>query len=304
VRIALAGTPQVAIPALEWLCTSEHELVRVFTTSAKPSGRGGRTVKSDVALWCERTGIDCIEISRVEDFDGYLSDLDCVVVIAFGILLPQNILDQPKHGFINLHFSELPRWRGAAPVQRAIENGDLNLGATVFLLDAGMDTGPIYRSASYTRDPRMRAAEALEFLSGEGVFLIKEALGDISSGISPTAQNDDGASVASKISKSESQIDWLADADGICRKILAFYPSPVAFTLFRGDTLKITQAHVSAIALDLLLPGEIQVSKNSVLIGTNGGVLEITSVIPQGKAEMKAADWARGARILSGECFG
>jgi methionyl-tRNA formyltransferase len=304
VRIALAGTPHVALPTLEWLSGSEHELVRVFTTSAKPSGRGGRLVKSDVALWCEAKGIECIEISGVQDFEGHLGDLDCVVVIAFGILLPQNVLDQPRHGFINLHFSELPRWRGAAPVQRAIENGDSNLGITIFKLDAGMDTGPIYRSASHVRDQDMRAAEALEYLSQQGVSLIADALRDILSGVLPTAQSSAGSSIASKLSKNEGEIDWLGSVDAIQRKILAFYPSPIAFTRFRGDVLKITHSHISDTPVDSLSPGEVRASKSSLLVGASGGVLEILSLIPQGKGEMNAADWARGARILTGERFG
>jgi methionyl-tRNA formyltransferase len=304
VRIALAGTPHVALPTLEWLSGSEHELVRVFTTSAKPSGRGGRLVKSDVALWCEAKGIECIEISGVQDFEGHLGDLDCVVVIAFGILLPQNVLDQPRHGFINLHFSELPRWRGAAPVQRAIENGDSNLGITIFKLDAGMDTGPIYRSASHVRDQDMRAAEALEYLSQQGVSLIADALRDILSGVLPTAQSSAGSSIASKLSKNEAEIDWLGSVDAIQRKILAFYPSPIAFTRFRGDVLKITHSHISDTPVDSLSPGEVRASKSSLLVGASGGVLEILSLIPQGKGEMNAADWARGARILTGERFG
>jgi methionyl-tRNA formyltransferase len=304
VRIALAGTPHVALPTLEWLSGSEHELVRVFTTSAKPSGRGGRLVKSDVALWCEAKGIECIEISGVQDFEGHLGDLDCVVVIAFGMLLPQNVLDQPRHGFINLHFSELPRWRGAAPVQRAIENGDSNLGITIFKLDAGMDTGPIYRSESHVRDQDMRAAEALEYLSQQGVSLIADALRDILSGVLPTAQSSAGSSIASKLSKNEAEIDWLGSVDAIQRKILAFYPSPIAFTRFRGDVLKITHSHISDTPVDSLSPGEVRASKSSLLVGASGGVLEILSLIPQGKGEMNAADWARGARILTGERFG
>jgi methionyl-tRNA formyltransferase len=304
VRIALAGTPHVAVPALEWLSNSEHELVRVFTTSSKPSGRGGRLIKSDVALWCDANGVECVEISEVQGFEGYLMDLDCVVVIAFGILLPQHILDQPRHGFINLHFSELPRWRGAAPVQRAIENGDSCLGITVFSLDAGMDTGPIYQHASFKRDHQMRSAEALDFLAQHGVPLISDSLRDISSGISPIAQSLEGSSIATKISKSEAQIDWFSSVDAIHRKILAFYPSPIAHTLFRGDTLKVTMSIISDGSVDSLSPGEIHVTKNSLFVGASGGVLEILSLIPQGKGEMKAADWARGARIDSGERFG
>lgn len=303
-RIALAGTPQIAVPTLEWLLTSDHELVRVFTTSPRAAGRGGHIVKSDVARWCEQNSVDCIEIGKSDDFQGYLDDIDYVVVIAFGVLLPQIILDQPTHGFINLHFSELPRWRGAAPVQRAIEHGDTHLGITVFSLDAGMDTGPIYRSAAFKRDPQMRTSEALAYLATEGVTLIEDSLADISVGVSPTVQSSAGVSIAFKIGKDEALLDWNSSADVLQRKILAFYPNPIARTFFRGDLLKITHAVLPTTYEEKLKPGELHVSKSAVLIGTSDGLLEILSVIPQGKSEMKAADWARGARINHGEYIG
>jgi methionyl-tRNA formyltransferase len=304
VRIALAGTPQIAVPTLEWLLASNHELVRVFTTSAKAAGRGGQIVQSDVARWCEENSVDCVEIANTDDFQKKLDDIDCVVVIAFGILLPQEVLDQPTHGFINLHFSELPQWRGAAPVQRAIEHGDTHLGITVFALDAGMDTGPIYHRATFDRNPQMRTSEALAFLATEGVTLIEDTLADISAGVSPIMQSATGVSIASKISKDEALLDWSMSADVIARKILAFYPNPMARTLFRGDLLKVTNAVVSTTHEEKLKPGELHVSKNAVLVGTSDGLLEILTVIPQGKSEMKAADWARGARINPGEYIG
>jgi methionyl-tRNA formyltransferase len=304
VRIALAGTPQIAVPTLEWLLRSDHELVRVFTTSPKAAGRGGNIVKSDVARWCDQNSIDCIEIATTDDFQAKLNDIDCVVVIAFGILLPQNVLNQPTHGFINLHFSELPRWRGAAPVQRAIEHGDTHLGMTVFSLDEGMDTGPIYRSTTLERDPQMRTSETLAYLATEGVTLIKDSLADISGGVSPTMQSSAGVSIASKISKDEALLDWNLNADVLQRKILAFYPNPIARTFFRGDLLKVTNALLLTTYEEKLKPGELRVSKSAVLVGTSDGLLEILSVIPQGKSEMKAADWARGARINHGEYIG
>ena len=303
-RIALAGTPQIAVPTLEWLLTSKHELVRVFTTSAKPSGRGGQIGKSDVALWCQENTVECIEIAKSEDFQRNLDDIDCVVVIAFGILLPQYILDLPRHGFINLHFSELPRWRGAAPVQRAIEHGDTHFGITVFALDASMDTGPIYRRASFERNPQLRTSEALSYLAAEGVTLIQDSLADISAGVSPIMQDSAGVSIASKIGKDEALLDWSLSADVIHRKILAFYPNPIARTLFRGDLLKVTNAVLSTTCEEKLKPGELYISKSAVLVGTSDGLLEILAVIPQGKNEMKAADWARGARINPGEYIG
>jgi methionyl-tRNA formyltransferase len=278
--------------------------VKVFTTSAKPAGRGGQIVKSDVALWCEENTVECIEIAKTDDFQKKLDDIDCVVVIAFGILLPQKVLDVPTHGFINLHFSELPQWRGAAPVQRAIEHGDTHLGITVFALDAGMDTGPIYRRATFERKPQMRTSEALAFLATEGVALIEDSLADISAGVSPVMQSTEGGSIASKVSKDEALLDWSMSADVIARKILAFYPNPIARTLFRGDLVKVTDAVVSTTYEEMLKPGELHISTSAVLVGTSDGLLELLTVIPQGKNEMKAADWARGARINPGEYIG
>jgi methionyl-tRNA formyltransferase len=248
--------------------------------------------------------VECIEISKTDDFQQKLDDIDCVVVIAFGVLLPQKVLDLPTYGFINLHFSELPQWRGAAPVQRAIEHGDSHLGITVFALDAGMDTGPIYRRSTFKRNPEMRTSEALAFLATEGVTLIDDSLADISAGVSPIMQSATGVSIASKVSKDEALLDWSMSADVIARKILAFYPNPMARTLFRGDLLKVTNAVVLNTYEAKLKPGELHVSKNAVLVGTSDGLLEILTVIPQGKNEMKAADWARGTRINPGEYIG
>lgn len=303
-RVAVAATPHLAIPTLEWLIQSEHELIRVFTTAPKPSGRGGRLIKSDVSQWCEENNLTYIEISSVTDFKSQLEDVDCVVVIAFGMLLPQSLLDIPQHGFINLHFSALPRWRGAAPVQRAIENGDTHLGATVFALDAGMDTGPVYRTELFERDPDMRAAEALDFLAHQGVALIATTLKDIGSSIAPIPQNVAGASTARKLSKEEALVNWDENVGVIHQKILAFYPNPIARTIFREEFLKITRAQVAVDVDCQLAPGEVAVTKTSLFIGTSDGSLEILSVIPQGKSEMGASDWARGVRVEPGERCG
>lgn len=306
-RIAVAATPDVAIPTLNWLIESDHELIRIYTTKPKPSGRGGRLVKSGVARWCYENSVECVEIADIEDFSSHIKSfatLDCVVVISFGLLLPQSLLDIPKFGFINLHFSVLPRWRGAAPVQRAIEHGDEYLGICVFSLDAGMDTGPIYASAKYKRDMQMRTAEALAFLADEGVGLVDQALSAIAASINPVPQVDFGACIARKIKKDETVIDWEMSAERIHQKILAFYPNPVARTVFRSEVLKITMANLSTKVEVELAPGALLVTKTGLFIGANNGILEILSLIPQGKSEMSGADWARGVRVEDGERCG
>lgn len=303
-RIAVAATPYLAVPTLNWLITSKHELLRVFTTAPKPSGRGGRLARSEVAEWCEMRKIECVEVSNDTDFLSHMQEVDCVVVIAFGMLLPQSLLNIPKHGFINLHFSALPKWRGAAPVQRAIESGDTHLGVTVFALDAGMDTGPIFISEIFERDLQMRAAEALDFLAHQGVPLIAKALQDIELSIAPLPQSSFGVRTARKLSKEEALINWSESCEVIQQKILAFYPNPIARTIFRGEILKITDSRLVKDSEQQLLPGQISASRTSLFIGCADGILEILSVIPQGKSQMTAADWSRGVRVEPGDRCG
>jgi len=306
VRLAVAATPEVAIPTLDFLLSAPNPLVKVFTTEDKAVGRGRSMTSSHVAVWAEDNGIECIKVGNADEIATHLDDVDCVVTVAFGILLPQEILSIPKHGFINLHFSLLPAWRGAAPVQRAIENGDEELGITVFLLDQGMDTGPIYRQASFLRDPSMRSKEALEFLGEKGVALIAQTLEDISNGVLPTKQNNQGISLARKLSKAEAMIDWKLPSAVIDRKVAAFFPNPIAHSFFRGETLKITRSQLcnDYFVVPSLKAGEWLIEKDRVLIGTGDEPLEIIQLIPQGKSEMKATDWARGARIAPGELCG
>ena len=305
-RLAVAATPQVAIPTLDYLLNNGHQLVKVFTTGDRQVGRGRTLTQSDVALWASDNQIECIKVDKATDLVTHLDDIDCVITIAFGLLLPAQVLTIPRHGFINLHFSLLPAWRGAAPVQRAIENGDEFLGITVFALDEGMDTGPIYAQASFAREAHIRSKEALEFLADKGVALIVQTLDDISRGVAPIEQSKVGVSLAKKLSKDEAVIDWSESPIVIDLKIAAFYPNPIAYTNFRNEVIKISQSKITLdSASDLShAPGEWIVEKDRVLIGTGGAPLEIVSLIPQGKSEMKACDWARGARINVGERCG
>lgn len=305
-RLAVAATSSVAQPTLDALLEGPHSLVRIFTTADKPSGRGQHLTQSDVASWAESHSIECVKVAQSSQMVDLLHDIDCVVTIAFGILLPQEILDLPTHGFINLHFSLLPAWRGAAPVQRAIENGDALLGITVFKLDAGMDTGPVYTRASFPRDPNFRSAEALDVLSCEGVNLISEALNMIEAGVSPVPQSDNGATRAMKLNKQEAEIQWSSSTQRIHQMISAFYPNPIAFTHFRENVLKITMSSIphGLTEIPALAVGEIFSDKKRVLVGTLDGSLELMKVIPQGKSEMSAIDWARGARLTPGEICG
>jgi methionyl-tRNA formyltransferase len=302
VRLAVAATPGVAIPTLEALLESDHELVRIFTRSDAVTGRGQIMRESEVAGWARVHEIEVVKTASANDLGGHLKDLDCVLTIAYGFILPLQFICSPRYGFINLHFSSLPQWRGAAPVQRAIEAGDDYLGVTVFALDAGMDTGPIYVNEKVLRNPLWRTSEALTELATVGSKAVLTTLDLIENGTIPLPQSDHGVSRAAKLHKDEAVIDWSQPAAQLRNKIAAFYPNPIAFTIFRGAPLKLVSC---ALAADLeLKPGELHLSKAGLFIGTGEGVIESQRVIPAGKGEMIGADWARGIQLIQGDLCG
>jgi methionyl-tRNA formyltransferase len=206
-RIGVAATPNVAIPTLNWLLESGHELVRVITQPDRPAGRGRELKQSEVALWANQHSIPFVKPANANELLPYVADLDLLLTIAYGVLLPQFILDAPKYGCVNMHFSLLPNYRGAAPVQRALLAGEVRTGVTIFKLDSGMDTGPIYATQTVDIDPAWRSLELLSELSLIGKQLLPQVLQSILSGQSPVAQTGIGT-LAKKISKADAQIYW------------------------------------------------------------------------------------------------
>jgi methionyl-tRNA formyltransferase len=301
-RLGVAATPEVALPTLSWLQTSGHTLVRVISQPDKPSGRGQEMHSSPVSQWAKANSIELVNPATVPEIDKALSDLDLLITIGYGRILPAQTLAIPKHGCINLHFSLLPKYRGAAPVQRAIESGERESGVTVFALDPGMDTGPIYTSVTVPIETTMRSYELLEKLSVIGVTAIEDALIAIESGIAPVAQTGQ-ASIASKITREEAALDWNASSTTLHNKIRAFYPQPQAWTNFRGQPLKISAAKIAGSDIKLE-PGELRVVGNDCLIGTGDVCLVLEKLTPAGKKEMSALDWSRGARFESSERCG
>jgi len=301
-RLGVAATPEVALPTLNWLQSSGHALVRVISQPDKPSGRGQEMHSSPVSQWAKANSIELNNPATVAEIDNALSDLDLLITIGYGRILPAQTLSIPMHGCINLHFSLLPKFRGAAPVQRAIESGESESGVTVFALDPGMDTGPIYTSITVPIEPTMRSFELLEKLSVIGVTAIEDALIAIESGIAPVAQTGQ-ASIASKITREEAALDWNASSTTLHNKIRAFYPQPQAWTNFRGQPLKISAAKISGSDIKLE-PGELRVVENECLIGTGDASLVLETLTPAGKKEMSALDWSRGARFESSERCG
>ena len=301
-RLGVAATPEVALPTLNWLQTSGHTLVRVISQPDKPSGRGQEVHSSPVSQWAKENSFELINPSSVAEIDAALSDLDLLITIGYGRILPSATLSIPKFGCINLHFSLLPKYRGAAPVQRAIEAGEIESGVSVFALDPGMDTGPIYTSITVPIEPTMRSYELLEKLSVIGVRAVEDALIAIDNGVTPVPQTGQ-ASIAAKITREEAALDWKVSSKTLHNKIRAFYPQPQAWTNFRGQPLKISSARISDSVFNLE-PGELRVVGSECLIGTGDACLVLEKLTPAGKKEMSALDWSRGARFESSERCG
>ena len=301
-RLGVAATPEVALPTLNWLQTSGHTLVRVISQPDKPSGRGQEVHSSPVSQWAKENSVELINPSTATEIDTALVDLDLLITIGYGRILPAATLSIPKFGCINLHFSLLPRYRGAAPVQRAIEAGEKESGVSVFALDPGMDTGPIYTSITVPIESTMRSYELLEKLSVIGVEAVKDALTAIENGNTPIPQAGQ-ASFAPKITRDEAKLDWNSSSQVILNMIRAFYPQPQAWTNFRGQPLKISSAIISESDITLQ-PGELRVVGNECLIGTGDSPIALEKLTPSGKKEMSALDWSRGARFESAERCG
>ena len=293
-RIAVAATPEVAIPTLDALLASKHDLLCVITRPDAPAGRGRALQSTPVANWAETNKVQLFKPETSQSLGELIKDLDLVVTIGYGLLLPTEILETPKHGFINLHFSLLPRWRGAAPVQRAIEAGDNVTGVTVFQLDAGMDTGPIYVSEQIPLSVSTTADQLFQSLANLGVGQVLKTLDLIERGDTPSPQEDVGATRAYKLSKEEGLIDWNSDAEVINRKINAFSPDPGAWSNFRGQVIKINRVRVSNESAEA---GVLKAVAKSIFIGTATSALELLEVTPSGKAQMSATSWANGARL-------
>ena len=294
-QIAVAATPEVALPTLEALLASGHDLVAVITQPDRPAGRGLTLKESPVAIWAKDRGITVRKPVDQAELKIAVTDIDLVITIGFGVIIKEEILNLPKHGFINLHFSLLPKWQGAAPVQRAIEAGDETTGVTVFKLDKGMDTGPIYRQKEIAMPDEATTSSLLQDLGIIGAPVVLDAIIAIESDEIPLVQSEIGRSRAEKLSKDEGRIDWQLPSKKIERKIRAFYPAPGAWTTFRDEALKIESANARESKAGQ--PGQILLEGKELFVCTSEGSLQIFSVKPAGKGSMPAMDWVNGARL-------
>ncbi|MEU4175418.1 methionyl-tRNA formyltransferase [Streptomyces sp. NPDC026589] len=308
-KLVFAGTPEVAVPALDALIASgRHEVAAVVTRPDAPAGRGRRLVASPVAERAEEAGIEVLKPAkpRDEEFLARLREIapDCCPVVAYGALLPKAALDVPARGWVNLHFSLLPAWRGAAPVQHAVMAGDEVAGASTFLIEEGLDSGPVYGVLTEEVRPTDTSGDLLTRLAFAGAGLLAATMDGIEDGtLHAVPQPHDGVTLAPKITVEDAQVQWSAPALRVDRVVRGCTPAPGAWTLFRGERLKLIQVTPVPGRTDLA-PGELSAAKNNVYVGTGSHAVELLWVQPQGKKPMKGADWARGVRIVHGELLG
>ncbi|GHG52365.1 methionyl-tRNA formyltransferase [Flavimobilis marinus] len=305
-RLLFAGTPDVAVPTLDALVASPHEVAAVLTRADARAGRGRHLTPSPVRARAEELGIEVITGSpsdpEVQDRLRAL-DVDCAPVVAYGQLLRPDALEIPRLGWVNLHFSLLPAWRGAAPVQRAIMAGDEVTGATTFLIEAGLDTGPVLGTLTETIRPRDTSGDLLDRLALAGAPLMVATMDALETGqLTPVQQSADGVSHAAKITADDARVRWEHPALAVDRQVRGCTPAPGAWTTL-PDGARLGLGPVTVVddpAAAPLAPGEIRVTKRDVVVGVAGGAVRLGDVAPVGKKHMPAADWARGARLTDG----
>ncbi|HEY7145284.1 MAG TPA: methionyl-tRNA formyltransferase [Streptosporangiaceae bacterium] len=313
-RLVFAGTPAIAVPALDALLGSRHQVVAVITRPDAPAGRGRQLASSPVAQRAEQAGLEVLRPARPRE-PGFLDRLraiapDCCPVVGYGALVPQQALDIPARGWVNLHFSLLPAWRGAAPVQHAIWHGDDITGATTFRLVAELDAGPVYGVVTEPVGATDTAGDLLGRLSESGARLLVATMDGIESGeLAAVPQPAAGVSLAPKITPEDARVDWAAPAIAVSRQIRACTPAPGAWTVLDQARLKLgplagpaqltgpASANGPASAGTVPAPGELRVQRSRVLVGTGTAPVELGDVQPHGKRPMRAADWARGLRL-------
>jgi methionyl-tRNA formyltransferase len=306
-RLLFAGTPDVAVPSLEALLT-KHDVAAVLTRPDARAGRGRSLTPSPVRVAAEAAGVPVItDRPRSEGFVDTLRELDveCAVVVAYGEILQPLVLDAVPRGWVNVHFSLLPAWRGAAPVQRAILAGDEVTGVSTFLLEEGLDSGPVLGTMTETIRPRDTSGELLGRLSTACVPLLLGTLDAIADGsAAPVAQPADGVSLAPKLTPDDGQVRWAHPALATDRRVRACTPAPGAWTtLPDGSRLGLGPVRLRTDVTDLR-PGELRATKRDVLVGTATHAVELVDVSPVGKRQLVAADWARGARLPEGTVLG
>jgi len=306
VRLVFAGTPDPAVPSLQRLLASpRHNVVAVVTRPDARAGRGRQPAESPVKQLAEQAGVPVLQPARPSEPE-FLDALralapDCCPVVAYGALVPPAALAVPRLGWVNLHYSLLPAWRGAAPVQHALLAGDEITGATTFLLEQGLDTGPVFGVVTEQVRPTDTAGDLLDRLSRSGADLLVATLDALEDGeLVAQPQPPDGVSLAPKLTPEDARVRWDEPATAVDRRIRACTPAPGAWTTFRGARVKLGPVVPQPDSVPGA-PGSLEVTRGSVLVAAAGGFVELGVVQPAGKGPMPAADWARGVRPQPGE---
>lgn len=297
-RILFAGTPQVAVPSLSELRRAGHEVAAVLTREDAPVGRKRVLTPSPVARAASDAGLEIIKANRIDPpVISRLAalDLDAAAIVAYGGLVPPGALEVPRHGWINLHFSLLPAWRGAAPVQHALINGDDITGASTFLLEEGLDTGPVFGTLTEAVRPGDTSGALLERLSETGAVLLAQTLSALEQGRAVPVPQQGEVSLAPKLSSADGRIRWSDPALAIKRRISGVTPEPGAWTLLGGQRFKLGPVVLRA-EVQEVPPGVVLERDGAVLVGTGSHAVELTEVQPAGRTMQAAPDWFRGAR--------
>ena len=301
-KVVIASSSYVSKPLISLLSSSsEHELIGLITNPDKATGRGMNIVPNELASWGASNGVNVLKPDDRDNLKDLIKTLnpEIVITIAYGQIIPEELLNLPKHGWINVHFSSLPRWRGAAPVQWAILSADKESGVTIFKLDKGMDTGPVYLSKSVSIEPDETTDLLLTRLSSIGADLAIQSLAIIQDGIEPVAQLNSGVTLAPKLNKNDGRIDWHSDTGDIFNRYRALGGNPGIWTLLGELRLKIDSLEISN-RTEKLSPSEILISDEHLLVGAKNGVIEIKTLTPAGRSQMSAAEFIRGLPNRSG----
>jgi methionyl-tRNA formyltransferase len=295
-KILLASTSLISFPVINSLRRNQlHSFQGIITFPDKTYGRGQKNRSNTLAQWGKQKGIAVFQPGNDEELAELIKtrNLDLVLTIAFGKLIPAHLLALPTYGWLNIHFSKLPKWRGAAPVQWAILSGDKSIGLTIFKLDEGMDTGPIYDSVEYSLPVNATTNQALEFLSGKAAELIHVTLAKVSSGFHPVSQQVDNVSFAHKFSKDDGCIDWSSSSYQIDRKFRALSENPGVWSKFRDIRLKINRMSISSVNLSIK-PGFGIFKDDELFVGSSDGAIEIANLTPAGRSAMSGSEFFRG----------
>ncbi|WP_104044302.1 methionyl-tRNA formyltransferase [Arthrobacter sp. ZGTC412] len=304
-RVLFAGTPAVAVPSLNALVEAGFDVVAVLTRPDAPIGRKRVLTPSPVAARAAELGIDVIHAARIDaEAIGRISAVspDVAAIVAYGGLVPPAALGIPRHGWINLHFSLLPSWRGAAPVQRAVMAGDDVTGAVTFQLEEGLDTGPVFGTLTETVGPEDTAGELLDRLSRSGAVLLAQTLSAIDAGKAAALPQTGEISLAPKLALDDGRLDWKHPALAIDRQARGVTPEPGAWTVLDGQRIKLEPVRLRP-DVSGLAPGSLSAQGKSVFVGTGSHGVELTRMQPAGKKMMAAADWARGMASLESVVF-